>query len=186
MIEPPAPPKDEKDWTWVLEQPCPECGFVASAVARHQIPERVRECAGRLSERLARRDAATRPAPTLWSPLEYACHVRDVCQIFTERLELMCSHDDPTFANWDQDETARTDRYWEQDPGRVGAELHTAAERAAARFAAVREDEWQRPGRRSNGSRFSVDSLARYFLHDLVHHVHDVDAGPHSLSSSAE
>ena len=24
---------DDKDWTWVLETPCPECGFVATTVA---------------------------------------------------------------------------------------------------------------------------------------------------------
>ena len=39
---------------------------------------------------------------------------------------------------------------------------------------AVPEDAWQRGGTRSNGDRFTVDSLARYHLHDLVHHAHDV------------
>ena len=24
---------DDKDWTWVLQRPCPECGFDASALA---------------------------------------------------------------------------------------------------------------------------------------------------------
>ena len=33
---------DTKDWTWVLERPCPECGFDASAVVRERIPETVR------------------------------------------------------------------------------------------------------------------------------------------------
>ncbi|HEY5013683.1 MAG TPA: DinB family protein, partial [Acidimicrobiia bacterium] len=28
---------DTKDWTWVLERPCPECGFDASAFAREQV-----------------------------------------------------------------------------------------------------------------------------------------------------
>jgi hypothetical protein len=43
---------------------------------------------------------------------------------------------------------------------------------------------WQGSGRagaidpawRSNGSVFTVDSLARCLLHELVHHLHDVDA----------
>ncbi|MFE3823457.1 hypothetical protein ACFXO8_35465, partial [Nocardia tengchongensis] len=34
-----------------------------------------------------------------------------------------------------------------------------------------------RGGLRSNGSAFTIDSMARYFLHDLVHHVHDVERG---------
>ena len=47
-----------------------------------------------------------RPEPAVWSPLEYGCHVRDVYVLFDERLELMLAEDEPTFANWDQDETA--------------------------------------------------------------------------------
>ena len=38
-------------------------------------------------------------------------------------------------------------------------------------------DEWQRPGRRSDGAEFTIDSLARYLLHDVVHHLHDVGRG---------
>jgi hypothetical protein len=28
---------DTKDWTWVLERPCPECGFDASGVRRDEV-----------------------------------------------------------------------------------------------------------------------------------------------------
>jgi hypothetical protein len=41
----------------------------------------------------------------------------------------------------------------------------------------VPADAWDRPGVRSNGSEFTVESLGRYHLHDVVHHLHDV-AGP--------
>ena len=44
----------------------------------------------------------------------------------------------------------------------------------AGLFAAVGPDQWQRPGTRSNGSQFTVATLAVYFLHDLEHHLHDV------------
>jgi len=33
------------------------------------------------------------------------------------------------------------------------------------------------PGARSNGDRFTVESLGSYHLHDVVHHLHDVGAG---------
>jgi hypothetical protein len=58
----------------------------------------------------------------------------------------------------------------------VSAELTAAADRIAATFEQVGADQWSRPGRRSNGSVFTVDTLAPYFLHDLVHHAHDVGA----------
>jgi hypothetical protein len=40
----------------------------------------------------------------------------------------------------------------------------------------VRPDQWDRPGRRSNGSSFTATTLGQYFLHDVVHHLHDVRA----------
>jgi len=32
---------DTKDWTWVLERPCPECGFDATAVRREELDNRI-------------------------------------------------------------------------------------------------------------------------------------------------
>ncbi len=53
----------------------------------------------------------------MWSPLEYACHVRDVHLLFAERVRLMLEQDGPTFDNWDQDVTAVESAYGSQDPG---------------------------------------------------------------------
>jgi uncharacterized protein (DUF924 family) len=112
----------------------------------------------------------------VWSPLEYACHARDVFRIFDTRVGLMISEDGPHFANWDQDATAVEDRYDLQVPAVVADELFTAANALADRFDAVRGDQWDRAGFRSDGSAFTVDSLARYLMHDPVHHLWDVDA----------
>ena len=171
---PDAPIADEKDWTWVLDQPCPECGFDATALTGADVPDLLRAAVPRWAAVLARPDAAHRPAPQTWSPLEYGCHVRDVCAKFDQRAQQMLNQDDPMFANWDQDQTALDQRYWEQSPVRVSAELSSAAEGAARTFAAVGQTQWTRRGRRSNGSVFTVDSLGRYFGHDVVHHLHDV------------
>jgi hypothetical protein len=176
---PAVPPTDDKDWTWVLREPCPECGFDAAALQRADIPGQVRAGAAVFRAALARPDAARRPQPQVWSPLEYACHVRDVCRVFAERLRLMLTEDDPLFANWDQDETALAERYWTQDPAVVSAELAEAAERIADGFAGVHGEQWERPSRRSNGSVFTVDTFGRYFVHDVVHHVHDI--GVHDI-----
>ncbi|WP_225752680.1 DinB family protein [Actinotalea sp. Marseille-Q4924] len=167
---------DTKDWTWVLERPCPECAFVASAVTGPQIPRITRECAAAWDGVLHREDVRDRPAPQVWSPLEYACHVRDVCRVMDRRARLMLSEDVPTFPDWDQDETALRERYEEQQPAVVGQGLQSAAEAIAARYEAVPDGAWDRRGMRSNGSAFTVLTLGRYFLHDVVHHLHDVGA----------
>jgi hypothetical protein len=125
-----------------------------------------------------RPDAASRPDESTWSPREYACHVRDVFRIYDDRLRLMLSETDPLFANWDQDATAVADGYHQQNPRRVSAELVDAAETVAARFDAVSGDDWRRTGRRSDGASFTVESFARYFAHDWIHHLWDVSGRP--------
>ena len=114
---------DTKDWTWVLERPCPECGFDPGGQGFDDLPGLVHDTAMAWSEVLARPDAVRRPRPDVWSPLEYACHVRDVHVLFAERLRLMLDEDEPTFANWDQDATAVESDYGSQDPTTVAVEL---------------------------------------------------------------
>lgn len=168
---------DTKDWTWVLERPCPECGFDASAVDVAELPGLLTRNAEGYLRVLATDAATTRPDPRTWSPTEYAAHVRDVHRLFAERLRLMLDSDDPLFTNWDQDETALAERYDLQDPAVVGPELTAAAADVAAVYAGVRDEQWQRPGRRSDGSVFTVESFGRYHLHDVVHHLWDVGGG---------
>jgi hypothetical protein len=93
------------------------------------------------------------------------------------RLALMLAEDDPVFENWDQDETAINERYDLQDPEVVSREVLVAAGLFAQRIDLLERDEWPRPGTRSNGSRFSVETLIRYSLHDLSHHLWDVSRG---------
>jgi len=171
---PALPPADDKDWTWVLREPCKECGFDAATIRPKRLAEAVRETASRWPAVLVQPEVAERPKKHVWSPLEYACHVRDVMRLFAERVELMLAQDNPVFANWDQDETAVADRYWEADPVHVGEQIVAGADGAAQVFARPQGADWDRPGIRSNGSAFTVESLGAYFLHDLVHHEWDV------------
>ena len=165
---------DTKDWTWVLQRPCPECGFDTSGFAVEAVPGMIMANAAAWPDALSGDRARTRQEPAKWSPLEYGCHVRDVFRLYDRRLELMLSQDDPLFPNWDQDETAVADRYAEQDPAEVAAALRRAALAIAGRFEGVTGAQWQRAGRRSDGARFTVETFARYLVHDPVHHLWDV------------
>jgi len=167
---------DTKNWTWVLERRCPECGFEAYAFPRESSGAMIRANGAQWQVVLDRADVRRRPNDVTWSPLEYGCHVRDVYRICLGRLQLMLGEDDPEFPNWDQDATAEDDHYAEQDPARVAAELVDAAQRYADAYDAVSGELWSRPGTRSDGSQFTVESLARYSIHDPVHHLVDVGA----------
>jgi hypothetical protein len=169
---------DDKDWTWVIEKACDQCGFDPAVVAREDLPDLFHENTRGWYAVLADGDYAVRPAPHVWSHLEYACHVRDVHELFARRVQLMLDEDDPTFENWDQDETAVEQAYDLQEPATVGTELVERAAEVAAVYASVADDQWQRTGRRSNGSLFTVESMGIYHLHDVAHHLWDVSISP--------
>ena len=165
---------DTKDWTWVLTRPCLECGFEPAAVHHTEVAGHIRTDADDWVSRLNGPDVRTRPQPAVWSTLEYGCHVRDVHRILNHRVHLMLSEDEPRFSNWDQDETALADDYASQDPATVATELFDAASIVADTYASVPSDAWSRRGLRSNGSEFTVASIAIYHLHDIAHHAYDV------------
>jgi len=170
---------DVKDWTWVLQRRCAECGFDVTALDATLVAGLIRDNGAQWHEilqapadDLRRRDRADR-----WTTLEYAAHVRDVFRRYDERLVLMLQITDPLFENWDQDATARDERYNEQEPLAVANEVVEAASRLADGFDRVSGDQWQRTGRRSDGAHFTIETFARYLIHDPVHHIWDVTSG---------
>jgi hypothetical protein len=170
-------PPDTKDWTWVLERRCPECGFDASSFERELIGSMILTNAAAWQRVLRGSTVTQRPADDVWSPLEYACHVRDVYCIYDLRLERMLTEENPRYANWDQDATAIDDHYGDQEPATVAGELVIAAARIASRFDGVKGPQWERTGTRSDGAYFTVETFARYLIHDPIHHLWDVEAG---------
>ena len=171
---PAVPVGDDKDWTWVIRTACPACGFDPSTIDRALIGDRIVSSTPRWQQALSAADAAVRPLPQVWSALEYGCHVRDVHRLFGQRARLILDSDDPEFDNWDQDETAVAERYWTADPAEVAIALATSARTAAAVFAGASGRQWDRTGRRSNGSVFTLQTLGMYYLHDVEHHLYDV------------
>jgi hypothetical protein len=168
---------DAKDWGWVLKRPCDECGFDASTFPREQIGTLIRTNTQDWQVILAGPPARLRRRlrDDRWSPLEYACHVRDVLLLFEERLVLMLTMDNPTFPYWDQDQAAVEGHYREQDPVGVARRLVSAGKDLAERFDGVEGADWARTGDRSDGTQFTVDMLGRWVAHDAVHHLYDAN-----------
>lgn len=171
-LTPPPGDPDTTDWTFVLTEPCPECGFDPDYDSA-DTGARTRAAIQGWTAVLEGSGASTRPAPTTWSPVEYACHVRDVQLVFAGRLTDMLSLDDAKFANWDGEQAAIDGRYWDQDPAVVAAALSDSAGRIAAVFDSVSGAAWERTGTRGDGRVFTVAEFARYFLHEVEHHLRD-------------
>lgn len=181
----PEVPPETKDWTWVLSERCPQCTLEAGALTLAEIPGVIRTQVQVWPVVLLRADVRGRPEPQVWSPLEYGAHTRDVLGLFTDRLALILAEDEPTFGDWDPNEAASAGRYHELDPEAMSEEILAAAETLAAAVEAVPPEAVQRRGLRSDGASFTVTTLLQYLVHDLVHHLWDVNEGQPGASAAA-
>ncbi|WP_433047616.1 DinB family protein [Dactylosporangium sp. CS-033363] len=157
---------------------CEECGFGYDAVAAGDVPGRLGEFAPRFAGALAGvSDIRARPAPDVWSPLEYTCHVRDVLRVQGERLDLALRADAPEFAPMGRDELVITAAYNRQDPAAVLAALGSAAGLLATAFAALSPGQldriglypWPEPVPRT------LLWLGRHTVHEGEHHLMDIN-----------
>ena len=165
-----------RDWTRSQFEHCPDCGVDPSALAAHELgPEILREIAawGRL---LAAADPAAvriRPEPDVWSALEYACHVRDLLPVMTARIGRMAVEDDPMLDWWDHEAAVVADLYGEQVPVLVVEAMTVNGRAFGSRLAAIASEEWDRGGERRTGEHFTVRGIARFVLHEVIHHRED-------------
>ena len=165
---------------WQSER-CPECAFDPNGVTAADLPEAVAGLGRRYQAPLTRflpgEDTSllvAHPLPGVWSALAYACHVRDVIALFDGRIGQMLSEDNPEFEFWDHEAAVETDAYEKQAPTEVASAVATNAASLSATLAAVPDDGWDRPGRRSDGEMFTVLGLGRYALHEGTHHLLDI------------
>jgi hypothetical protein len=177
---------ETKNWTWVLQQACTDCGFDARDHPPARIPSALSDSVSPWRDFLQHPLAAVRPNDRTWSALEYGCHVRDVHRKGIYRLTRMLNEDNPAFENWDQDASAVEDRYDLQSPEVVAGEIESSGAEFASLYATVSGDQWDRPGLRSDGAAFTVDSFGRYYLHDLLHHIVDVRRGFEELERTGQ
>lgn len=179
MTEPPGAPgqpeaePDTKDWTVVVDRPCEQCGFDPAGLSVADVGARLRASVPAWQAVLLRDDAVQRPRPRTWSPVEYACHVRDVCRVFRERVHRMLAEDRPDLPDWDGEQAAFAGRYAFQDATAVGQELTGELQATAAAWDGIPAGAEQRTGRRGDGREFTVHTLSRYFLHEVEHHLAD-------------
>lgn len=174
--EPAAP--DTSDWLWTTERACTQCGFDPASHSPDDYPAAIGRVSDRIITRLDRPDAAARPAPAVWSPIEYAQHLADVCEVMALRLDEMLDAEPAavTFASWDGAATAVEKEYWRASAHVTAILLRERAAGAATSFSRPHGDQWSLPATRSDGASFTAASLGLYLLHELSHHAADMNA----------
>jgi len=139
---------------------CPECGLVASSVEESELGVAIVEEARRWDDLLTTLSSAprlrARPAPEVWSALEYAGHVRDALTLFADRIQLAIGSENPRFEYHDQQAAVVDRRYNDADPREVAGAICANAERFAQILDTLPSDAWQRGGTRLDGEFFDV------------------------------
>jgi GNAT superfamily N-acetyltransferase len=112
-----------------------------------------------------------------WSPLEYACHLRDVLLMQRDRVYVALVEHEPSFKPMYRDQRVAFDRYDQQDPADVAAELVMAARLFANALSGLSDEQWSRPLVYGfpEPSVHDVEWVAHHTLHEAVHHLADID-----------
>ncbi|WP_082964712.1 DinB family protein [Mycobacterium sp. E796] len=159
---------------------CQECGFAYDLTAATRAGDEIRGGVAELVRLLATVEPATlarRTAPRLWSPLEYACHLRDVLITQRERVLLARRVDVPTAVPMGRDERVAHEGYAESNPAEVAEELTIAARLLANTLRRLDDADWELrivynwPRRTQRTLRW----VAVNTLHEVRHHLLDID-----------
>jgi hypothetical protein len=167
---------------------CDQCGFDYGAVPAATVSGRLRSFGPRYAAALGGAPhPRRRPADGVWSPLEYACHVRDVFDVQRQRLALALREEAPVFEPMERDARAVKDAYNEQSPSTVLNDLAAAAHTLADAIDALSQAElartgvypWPQPQARS------LLWLGRHSVHEGEHHLLDIVRGSGSTLPAA-
>ncbi len=161
-----------------MTSPCQECGFRYDLDEAPAAGPAIVLGAGHVA-RLLTGDPFRlrhRPAPDVWSPLEYACHLRDVLLVQRERVLLARRTEEPSLVPMGRDERVGHDGYAAQNPVAVARQLNDAAAMFAHTLSRLEGDDWRRrvvynyPERTPRSLRW----VAVHTLHEVEHHHLDV------------
>jgi hypothetical protein len=102
-------------------------------------------------------------------------HVRDVLDIFAERIELALVEDGPEFGWWDHEAAVIDLHDNEQRPSAVADAITANVERLADLISRADDASWLRTATRRSDEHFTVEDLARFALHESVHPRQDAE-----------
>ena len=156
---------------------CDECGFDGSRFDGPALVTGLRELGPRWRTLIesAGHDLRVRPAPDVWSALEYAAHSRDITALHAFGVEQALTEDEPHYPAIEADLVEKAAAsYADEQPAAVVGALDEQARRLAT--LAGDNTAWTR-GLTIGNDRSDVRRLLEHALHDSTHHLLDVERG---------
>jgi hypothetical protein len=156
------------------------CAFVWDVIDPNEIGNRIRNGAADIAHLIAVGSATdVRLSQEVWSPLEYAGHVRDVLFNLRDRLVVALNEDNPLCKALFGTPRIELGLYRGDSSALVAQELQTAASLFARTWERIPEDLRSRTmvyGYPRLADR-SLTWVAAQALHEVEHHLEDVKAG---------
>jgi hypothetical protein len=159
---------------------CVQCGFAGAAAPAESAIQLVSGLPEAVTRMLARADAQTqrrRPAPDVWSPLEYVGHCVDVMTWYGERIGRLLTEDAPQLEPFDWDTHTRHRHYRNIRTEEILNRLGRSCKELTTLLCGLGPGDWKRTGTGSDGTARTVADLARRAAHEAVHHALDIRAG---------
>jgi hypothetical protein len=156
---------------------CDECGFDWGSADHDALITTIASAGARFTAAIAPLDDAavrTRPAPDVWSPLEYTAHTREALAFYDERTRRVATEDQPQLHGFGFSEAADRDAYNAEVVAYTLDGLTAVADRLAARLRDLDPAAWDRVGIGSEGDERTISRLARSAAHEVQHHLLDV------------
>ena len=163
---------------------CDACGFDAAQYTRHDLLGTLRALAPiwrTTTEGIDAAILAARPAPAVWSAMEYAAHSRDVTAAMGLLLHVALTQDAPVLDAFPADppepEVAASMR-------EAITQLDKNVARLNGRASKLTEAEWHRTVT-AGADTADAAWIVGHAVHDATHHLRDVGRGLHALGAGA-
>ena len=159
---------------------CEQCGFVYESLAPGDMGSTIRRLAQDIGAELVNPAVShgirMRPAPEVWSALEYGCHVRDVLLVQRERMLLAQVEERPSFARMYRDERVTLAGYADERVEDVAGHLTVAAALVGRVVDGLTPEQLARPCIYNFPAETERDVawLGRHTVHEATHHLDDI------------
>jgi hypothetical protein len=163
--------------SWV----CPQCGFDYETVSPRDASGAVRTFPRRYRSVLTQFDdddeledvIRRRPAPDVWSALEYTAHVAQTIDLMAPNLRQIITEDNPFLYTFDPDRQAEEQSYNNWTLLQALGELESSCADMSMAIEYVPADGWSRVGTFDYGEREAID-VVRSAVHEGAHHLRDI------------
>ena len=130
----------------------------------------------------AEADLVRRPDPKNWSPKEIVCHIRDVEELFMDRIKLILATDGARFAPVDPDPWVALRQYARNDTGQALASFRGLREETLTILRGLTPDQRERTGTHITRGPLRITDIV---LHSTWHDDNHLDQLTRALKGQA-